>query len=349
MPWTISDVDRHNKGLSKSQKKKWVKTANAILAKDGDEGKAIRIANSRVQERAEQRASDGLSENHPTLGGVLKHKDPNAFEREGFTVPPIEVREKIVKFYRMFRGYDPFQIGTALKKLQNTKSDFEFWTKSEIALSWAKGENGLENVDLDQLKQEVEDLSKTQKTLAEKVSIRCDEILPAVAGAVVGRLAAGAAARAGASMAAQGAARVGGALVGHRLAQNLLGEEENTNESLSKKILHLLGERSSSDPNFHLITKASRMSERDWEKVIPVPMGTMLRDAVVRDFTMFLEQSDVFRDFWTAWAEFLEVQQNKNINIPWLDAALRRLDQHFKKHPSHMKTPSNTTPAWGTT
>jgi FtsZ-binding cell division protein ZapB len=53
MPWKISDVDSHKKGLSDEQKAKWVATANATLAecikKGGtDEGcapKAIRIAN----------------------------------------------------------------------------------------------------------------------------------------------------------------------------------------------------------------------------------------------------------------------------------------------------------------
>lgn len=56
MPWTVSDVDRHKKGLTKAQKKKWVKIANAALATcladDGEqsdcEGKAIRIANAGV-------------------------------------------------------------------------------------------------------------------------------------------------------------------------------------------------------------------------------------------------------------------------------------------------------------
>lgn len=53
MPWSIKDVDRHKKGLSKKQKEKWVKVANSVLAsclKEGGkqkdcEAKAIRIAN----------------------------------------------------------------------------------------------------------------------------------------------------------------------------------------------------------------------------------------------------------------------------------------------------------------
>lgn len=51
MPWTIDDVDRHKKGLSKKQKERWVAIANSVLSSDGDEGKAIRIANVKsVQE-----------------------------------------------------------------------------------------------------------------------------------------------------------------------------------------------------------------------------------------------------------------------------------------------------------
>jgi hypothetical protein len=54
MPWDISQVDKHKKGLSPEQKKKWVATANSALAaciKKGGTDKscaphAIRIANS---------------------------------------------------------------------------------------------------------------------------------------------------------------------------------------------------------------------------------------------------------------------------------------------------------------
>jgi len=53
MPWTVKDVDRHKKGLTPAQKKKWVSIANSVLkdcqSKGGKdcEGKAIRIANSK--------------------------------------------------------------------------------------------------------------------------------------------------------------------------------------------------------------------------------------------------------------------------------------------------------------
>lgn len=56
MPWTVKDVEEHKKGLSDSQKKKWVRIANGALASYKQKGKeekecaasAIRIANSMV-------------------------------------------------------------------------------------------------------------------------------------------------------------------------------------------------------------------------------------------------------------------------------------------------------------
>ncbi|MCK5617277.1 hypothetical protein KAR91_86230, partial [Candidatus Pacearchaeota archaeon] len=57
MPWTVSDVERHKKGLTPAQKKKWVSVANGVLKSckasggKGCEGKAIRIANSKFEEK----------------------------------------------------------------------------------------------------------------------------------------------------------------------------------------------------------------------------------------------------------------------------------------------------------
>lgn len=53
MPWTVADVDKHKKGLTPAQKKKWVTIANSALKQcqtsggSDCEGKAIRIANSK--------------------------------------------------------------------------------------------------------------------------------------------------------------------------------------------------------------------------------------------------------------------------------------------------------------
>lgn len=48
MPWTARDTGRHNKKAAKSPKAKqaWSKTANAVLKRTGDEGQAIRVADS---------------------------------------------------------------------------------------------------------------------------------------------------------------------------------------------------------------------------------------------------------------------------------------------------------------
>jgi len=54
MPWTIADVEKHKKGLSDAQKRRWVSVANSVLsrclagggAKSACEASAIRQANS---------------------------------------------------------------------------------------------------------------------------------------------------------------------------------------------------------------------------------------------------------------------------------------------------------------
>ena len=54
MPWSTEDVDRHKKGLSTDEKELWVKVANEVLDRTGDEGRAIREANA-VVDRVEER------------------------------------------------------------------------------------------------------------------------------------------------------------------------------------------------------------------------------------------------------------------------------------------------------
>ncbi len=51
MPWSPSDgPKRHTKkAKTPAQKRAWSSTANAVLKKTGDEGKAVRIANSVVK------------------------------------------------------------------------------------------------------------------------------------------------------------------------------------------------------------------------------------------------------------------------------------------------------------
>jgi uncharacterized protein YdaT len=50
MPWKLGDALRYTKSAASPKKKKqWTSVANAVLNRSGDEGKAIRIANSQVK------------------------------------------------------------------------------------------------------------------------------------------------------------------------------------------------------------------------------------------------------------------------------------------------------------
>lgn len=57
MPWSPSDGPaRHTKkAKSPAAKKQWAAAANNVLAKTGDEGKAVRIANAAVAKRGKAR------------------------------------------------------------------------------------------------------------------------------------------------------------------------------------------------------------------------------------------------------------------------------------------------------
>jgi len=60
MPWSVKDVDKHKKGLTSAQKKKWVSVANGVYKecmKTGSDktcaARAIRVANSKFSEEGE--------------------------------------------------------------------------------------------------------------------------------------------------------------------------------------------------------------------------------------------------------------------------------------------------------
>lgn len=56
MPWSPADASgKTKKAKSPAAKKQWSATANAVLAKSGDEGKAVRIANAAVAKRGKRR------------------------------------------------------------------------------------------------------------------------------------------------------------------------------------------------------------------------------------------------------------------------------------------------------
>lgn len=51
MPWQPADAESKNgKVKSPAQKKKWATIANSVLARTGDDGQAIRIANAKFSE-----------------------------------------------------------------------------------------------------------------------------------------------------------------------------------------------------------------------------------------------------------------------------------------------------------
>ena len=53
MPWTSDDAERHtHKASTPEPKELWAKVANESLARDGDEGRAIREANAVVAREA---------------------------------------------------------------------------------------------------------------------------------------------------------------------------------------------------------------------------------------------------------------------------------------------------------
>ena len=58
MPWTPKQATKHNHKIkSAKRKKQWSKVANSILARTGDEGRAIRGANSAVKKAGKKKHS----------------------------------------------------------------------------------------------------------------------------------------------------------------------------------------------------------------------------------------------------------------------------------------------------
>lgn len=52
MPWTAKSAKGHDKKAGgKKASRQWSKVANAVLAKTGDEGRAVRTANGVIKKR----------------------------------------------------------------------------------------------------------------------------------------------------------------------------------------------------------------------------------------------------------------------------------------------------------
>jgi hypothetical protein len=58
MPWKSSDAKRHTRkiGKGKTASRQWANVSNAVLDRTGDEGAAVRAANSVISKRAKKRA-----------------------------------------------------------------------------------------------------------------------------------------------------------------------------------------------------------------------------------------------------------------------------------------------------
>jgi hypothetical protein len=84
MPWTVDDVERHNKGLSDSKKKRWVAVANDVLERTGDEGRAIATASGVVKEEGEDMSSMHpiFIARHPAVAPVGEGAAPDPDEAE---------------------------------------------------------------------------------------------------------------------------------------------------------------------------------------------------------------------------------------------------------------------------
>ena len=58
MPWTMADaIHKTKKATSKVKQKQWAATANAVLKKTGDEGLAVKTANSLIKKKSAKKGT----------------------------------------------------------------------------------------------------------------------------------------------------------------------------------------------------------------------------------------------------------------------------------------------------
>lgn len=70
MPWTADDALRHTKlAADKIAQRQWAHVANGVLARTGDEARAIEAANSVIEKR-HKKAGDDLSDLDSNLRDV---------------------------------------------------------------------------------------------------------------------------------------------------------------------------------------------------------------------------------------------------------------------------------------
>lgn len=94
MPWTAADAEKHKKGLTKKQRKKWAVIANAVREKcmtQGDkdcDSKAVIFANSKFSVE-ETRSPEFKIPFNPVLGAEFE-QNLREFIRKNFTPPKLE-------------------------------------------------------------------------------------------------------------------------------------------------------------------------------------------------------------------------------------------------------------------
>ena len=101
MPWTVQDVERHRKGLSDTQKRRWVAVANSVLRRclaDGKstatcEGAAIRQANGVVANTAEALHMYTLTVNAADI------RYETFDDKAWLVVPVVPIREAVLNGY----------------------------------------------------------------------------------------------------------------------------------------------------------------------------------------------------------------------------------------------------------
>lgn len=131
MPWKVSDVERHKKGLTTEEKKKWVSIANRVLAtckKKGEtncDAKAIRIANSQVTANAEWKDS--------MTGISLSVNEQIAY------VPRIETLNYteyiVVPVVMMVEGVHNGSKGATFHSAEELEKTVDYWEGKPVTLS----------------------------------------------------------------------------------------------------------------------------------------------------------------------------------------------------------------------
>ena len=124
MPWTVNDVDKHNKGLSDHQKEIWVAVANSCLSKGDDDGTAIRKANGAVNKAtlesvlyskaAKYLEAVRLQETASLFEQVLNESDPKPRVEKDIKGQPVVPSEEQYREY--FEGMKAVHIADQLQK-----------------------------------------------------------------------------------------------------------------------------------------------------------------------------------------------------------------------------------------